>query len=135
MEAGPLPPLGMQKSLACQECSREMADYRRVPHPIKVLFCRTRLTWGRRACSLSLLVQEELSAYCSSPPHCPHPTEVLLQPPLLHRLDLRYYPWAPGYQRQDAQMALRGMSDCSCHTLWKFSFVLIFHIIPSTDVH
>lgn len=47
MEDGPLPPLGMQKSLACQECSREMADYRRrVAHPIKVHFCRTRLNLG-----------------------------------------------------------------------------------------
>lgn len=45
------------------------------------------------------------------PPHCLHPAEVLLQPPWLHHLDRRYYPWAPDYQRQDAQVALRGMPD------------------------
>lgn len=47
MEAGPLLPLGIQKSLACQECAREMADsQRRAPHPIKANFCSTHLSLG-----------------------------------------------------------------------------------------
>lgn len=112
MEAGPLPPLGMQKSLSCQECSREMADYRRrVPHPIKVHFCRTCLNLGGGLVFFIPAGVRRAICILYFPPHCLHPAVVLLQPPLLHHLDLRDYPWALDYQRQDAQVALRGVPD------------------------